>query len=200
MAVQTPFATVADVSRRLGRTLTADEAARVTVLLRDASAAVVNYTGQQFHAGTTTVTLRPKWGRVRLAQRPVTEVTTVVNGDGDDIDFDWDGADLVDVYGTSAPVTVTYDHGYGPNDIPADIVAVVCQIVGRAFGRSAEGTGLTSETIGSYSYSVGAAAAAGPFGLLNDERAILDRYRRTVGVAGARTWRSEIPSWRSTIF
>jgi hypothetical protein len=67
-------------------------------------------------------------------------------------------------------------------DVPADIFAVICQIVGRALGRPADEAGITQESIGSYSYSVGAAAAAGAVGLLNDERAVLDRHRIVVGV------------------
>ena len=62
-------------------------------------------------------------------------------------------------------------------------MAVVCQIAARAFGRPADQTGVSSETIGQYSYQVGGAAAAGPVGMLADERAVLDRYRRVGGTA-----------------
>ena len=40
---------------------------------------------------------------------------------------------------------------------------------------------MTAETIAGYSYTMGAVGAAGGFGLLADEREILDRYRRKGG-------------------
>lgn len=189
----TPLATVGDLEGRLGRTFDVAETARATLLLQDASAAVRGYTGQQFTEATTTVRVKPRKGLVRLPQRPVTAVTAVEDTNGNAVLHTWRGDDTVSVSGNTpdtwawepwrnglTSVDVTYTHGY--DEVPDDIIAVVCQIAGRAMGHAADTTGMQSETIGEYSYSVGAAAAAGGLGLLNDERAVLDRYRRPAGL------------------
>lgn len=178
-----PLATVDDVAARLGRDLTAAEETRVETLVVDASAAVRSYTGQTFSAETTTDRLRVKAGTVRLPQRPVTDVTEVTDLDGNDLAFTWYHGDSITLAGVPANgwVDVTYEHGW--EELPADIVAVVCQIVGRALGTPADQGGYQSETIGNYTYAIGAAAAAGATGMMNDERAALDRYRRIGGSA-----------------
>jgi hypothetical protein len=73
-------------------------------------------------------------------------------------------------------VDVTYDHGF--DELPHDLIGIVCQIAGRVIGTSVEDTGKQSETIASYSYSLGAAAAAGAVGLLPAEREALSTFRR----------------------
>lgn len=195
-----PLATVDDVAARLGRTLTDADETRVEALLADVSGTVRAYTGQQFvEVSGDTVTLRPHaatdavagtwtWERnivggfiVKLPQRPVTAVNSVADSDGNPVGYDWPGLDDVWV-STARPVVVDYDHG--TDEVPADVIAVVCQIVGRAFGAPAEDAGLIGETIGGYSYQRGGAAGAGPAGMLPDERRVLDRYRR--GVTPAR--------------
>jgi hypothetical protein len=131
---------------------------------------------------------------VNLPQRPVVDVSAVTDADGNDVLFVWDGGGFLPLSGLGSPlrwdvepfttrapwVDVTYSHGY--ETVPADIVAVVCQIVGRAFGRTADATAVTQESIAGYSYSIGGAAAQGPLGLMQNEREVLDRYRRPIGV------------------
>lgn len=190
-----PLATLDDLQDRIGRTLDGDDATRALAILDDASAAVRSYTGQTFTQETTTDRFQPKNGAIRLPQRPVTAVTAVENIDGDPVSFTWDHGTLVNLGGygylnsfevepfrNRRPyLDVTYTHGY--ETIPADIVAVVCQIAGRAYGRQLEDAGMQSESIVGYSYSLGVAAAAGGLGMLNDERAVLDRYRVVGGSA-----------------
>lgn len=183
------LATSVNLMDRLGRDLTATEEARVLALLTDASATARKVSGQQFDLATTTARLTPRNGVVRLPQRPVLAVTAVTDTNANDVTFTWLGDDRVNIAtqvfdswsmvpyrnGITA-VDVTYEHGY--ETVPDDIVAVVCQIVARALGRAPDSSGLTSETIEGYSYSLGSAAAAGPLGLLPDERLILESYRR----------------------
>lgn len=83
---------------------------------------------------------------------------------------------------TIAQVLAYIGHPEYADEMPVDVASVIYQITGRALGRAADETGLTQESIGSYSYSVGAAAAAGTAGMLPDERAVLDRHRQVVGV------------------
>lgn len=186
------LATTDDLEARLGSTL-ADED-RAQAVLDDVSAVVRAYTGQQFTQEETTARLRSRNGIVKLPQGPVTAVATVENVDGNTVEFTWDAGSQVSLAGfefsrsfevepyrsRSIWVDVTYTHGY--ETVPADIVAVVCQMAGRAYGRTADSAGVTQESIAGYSYSVGAAAAAGPMGMLADERRILDAYRRPIGV------------------
>lgn len=191
----TVLATPSDVVNRLGRPLTDVEAQRVDALLQDASAAVRTYTGQQFTEGTTTVTLTPERGVVTLAQRPVTDVTTITDTDANDVTFTWYSGGTVYLYPSGAdvrldlnaasppvrPVTVTYDHGYAAASIPDDIVAVVCGVTLRALGRTPLESGVMQQSIAGYSETIGPVGAAGPVGFLAEEKQILDKYRRPVG-------------------
>lgn len=147
--------------------------------------------------------IEPGGHLVVLPQRPVTAVTAVMSITGSAIPFVWDGQgysgegnfDRVylwsNLYGFQGSwqsmyprplrdrVDVTYTHGY--TEMPDEIVGVVCQIVGRALGTTPDESATQQETIGSYSYRVGTAAASGAFGMLPAETKILDGYRRPAG-------------------
>lgn len=187
------LATTDDLEVRLGRALTGTEVDRAEALLAGASARVQTYTGQTFTlVENDTVTVKVRNRIARLPQRPVTAVDAVTDPNDNTIGFTWLGDDRVQV-GNGLDyswvfepwrnglnlVTVTYSHGY--TTVPADVVDVVCQMAGRAMTRSADETGLTQESIAGYSYSVGSAAASGSVGMLPDERAALDVYRRRLG-------------------
>lgn len=192
-----PLATSLDVVERLGRALTSEEAAKVGALILDASSSVIAYAGQAFTLHETTGLLRIRNREVVLPQRPVSAVTSIVDQFGNTLPFIWIEGDTTVTLASStwlnafelnilpwtriAKVNVTYTHGYYA--IPDDVVGVVCQIVGRALGTPSTDAGLTSETIAGYAYTQGAAAGAGPFGMLPDEKRILDRYRTLVGPA-----------------
>ncbi len=181
------FVTISEFEVALGSSLSQSDALRAQQLIENATAAVISYTGQQFAAGTTTATLNPRRGWVRLGQRPVTAVSAVTDINGSPINFTWNGLDKVKVGSNVmsdfawepwrsplAMVKVTYTHG---GDIPADIKAVVVSAAGRAFGVLPQETALSQETLGAYNYSTGAAASSGAVGFLLPERLILDRYR-----------------------
>lgn len=183
-----PLATVDDLRVRLENGLSEAAEPRAEAILTDVSAAVRLYTGQQFTAGTTTAQfLRPKNGIVRLPQRPVTAVGAVLDLHDNPVLYTWNGDDRIQV-GANVPdtfawepwvggirgVKVTYDHGY--ETIPDALIGIVCWIAGRVLGNGPESSGDTQETIGSYSHSRGSVAGAGPFGLLADERAALDKW------------------------
>lgn len=187
------LATVFDLEARLGREVTNEEQAEAA--LTDASAAVRSYTGQQFDlVEDDEVRLRARNGTVVLPQRPVTEVAAVTNVNAAAVEFTWDagtsvllsGFDVlrsfeVEPYRQNRPlyVDVTYSHGY--ETVPEDIVAVVCQVAGRALGRPPDANAVSQESIAGYSYSVGGAAASGALGFTLPERTVLDRYRRPIG-------------------
>lgn len=190
-----PLATPADVIARLGRALTTVEAARIDALLTDVSAAVRLYTGQTFTEATTTDTFKTRRGAVRLPQRPVTAVTTVVDFNSNPVLYQWDGIDTV--YASTlglgtwafepwiidpATMTITYTHGYAAGALPETLVGLVCQIAMRAIGGPPDQTGLTSESIAGYSYTVGVASATQAFGLLPGEKDALDKFTRQLSM------------------
>lgn len=169
---------------------------RVAFLLEAASAAVRRYTGQQFTRSATTERLRVgRNDRLRLPQRPVNAVTTVETPTGiglaEGSTWVFDGIDELWFscrpwvglwYPPGVPadvVDVTYDHGY--DETPADVVAVVCGIVLRAYGSPSEQGGIVQESITNYSYGRGSVGAAGAVGLLPDEKRALDVFRRVGG-------------------
>lgn len=187
------LATPDDILARLGRGFTERESSRVSALLRDASASVRGYTHQTISEVVgDAVRLRVHGGRVRLPQRPVTSITSVAPIAGGPVYFYWEGFDTLNAQPTGldtfgwepfhngiVAVNVVYTHGYNP--IPDDIVGVVCAKVARSLGREFADGGLQSERFEEYSYTVGSAGAAGAYGLLPDEREILDGYRRVGG-------------------
>ncbi|TDD97640.1 hypothetical protein [Actinomadura rubrisoli] len=193
------LASQADIERRLGRGLTAPEAARVAALLDDASALVRAYTGQAFElVEDDEVVLRASGGAIVLPQRPVSAVSSVVAVGGSEAlpDFtvvDWmfdeidtirigEGACVInlpevwwDDDGYPGTYRVTYSHGYAA--VPGDVLSVVCGVLMRSFGNP---QGLRSETVGSYSitYAVPATGEALGLNLTRYEQRALDRYRR----------------------
>lgn len=192
------LASSTDLEARLGRTLTAEEAARADALLADASALVRSYTGQDFTVTVDDeVVLRGQNGLITLPQRPVTGVSSVVAVGGDGlpdvplVDWIWDGLDTVrvgegsfvinlpaiwwDDDGYPGTYRVTYSHGYG--QVPADVVAVVCGMVLRTLTAPTMAGGVRSETIGSYSYQLDAAGTGLSVTLSQDDRKTLARYR-----------------------
>jgi hypothetical protein len=192
---QPPLAQPGDVEDRLGRELSGTDLPRVLALLDDASALVRSYTGQQISEATTTERIAVRNGTVRLPQRPATAVTTVNDPTGSAVTFVWGGGDVLTVLslpvwvgpgaGAATFVDVTYTHGYDP--IPDDIVAVVCDTVGRSFsGYLASPAIWQQPSAGINPEAVGAiipTPALGGAQLTADQRAVLDRYRRVVGIA-----------------
>src|SRR5688500_11157098 len=130
------LATKADLAARLGRDITCEEDARLDALLADASALIRAYTGQDFAETTDAeVTLRASGGMIRLPQRPVTSVESVVAIGWQGVpditltDWWWDGLDQIRIgagtYVINLPETwwddedgypgtfrVTYSYGY----------------------------------------------------------------------------------------
>ncbi len=204
-----PLATKPDLAARLGRDFTSDEAARVDALLADSSALVRAYTGQDFAAvAAQTVTLRAQGGMIRLPQRPVTAVDSVVaigiNGTPDVtlVDWWWDGLDTIrlgagnyvinlpevwwdDEDGYPGTFSVTYRPGYV--DSPADVVAVVCGMVLRTLTAPTAVGGVVSESIGPYSYRLESAGVGTSVSMSEADRRVLDRYRRKAGTMTVRT-------------
>lgn len=190
------LAGVDDLADRLGKTLVGADAVRAQSLLVDASAKVRSYTGQDINLATTTTRLRVRNGRSTLPQRPIVSITSVVDVNGVAItgyqqrgDVLYFGSVLLNEWEIEPRRTalklidVTYVHGFDDGDIPEILVAIVCQVAGRAFGTPSTDAGVTQENMGSYGYQLGTAAGSGPVGLLPDEKAELDAWKRELGLA-----------------
>lgn len=176
------LATVEQLEARLGRALEdpSPERTRATALLDDASAVVIAETGRDFAVGEQTVRLRARGKKVRLP-RAASAVSEVV-GVGDDpsaLEFTWYAGTVVDL--AAVPLEGWVDVTFTVGEVPAVVVAVVCQMAARALGVKPDDAGVQSESVGGYSYTVGAAAAAGAVGMLPDER----RALRALGPLGS---------------
>ena len=192
------FATVAQLSTRLGRTFAVGaETTQAQAMLDDATAYLVGEIGGQLvEAGTAVVTLTvdPSTDRVRLPQWPVSAVNSVELNTVAITDWTLVGGHLVRVGGwpavagsTHARVDVDFD--YGLATVPPELTSWTCVLaagalaqVGRAGTLSA--AGVASERIDDYAvnYEPGATAFALP------ER-VLTRLRASYG-AGAHVVRS----------
>lgn len=199
-----PLASVADLEALLGRELTEAESTRAEVLLKQASARVRAYTRDTFSfVANDIVVTRPVGTQVRLRNPPVTAVHEVVAVSGyatvpdllmPSASWSWDGIDLVDVSppgaGTFvslpelwsdpsalASYRVVYSHGY--EQVPDDVVSVVCNMVLRVLLAPSQTPGLVSERIGQYNYQMqqGTGSPGAVLRLNADDKADLALYR-----------------------
>lgn len=203
-----PLASLSDLTDRLGRPLTAMEEARAQALLADASAKVRSYTKRMFsRVDNETLTARAQQGEIRLPQRPVLDVTSVVAvgaGGAPDlpvVGWQWDGLDIVRAISDSPVINmperwyeedtdaypgtfrVTYSHG--ATEIPADIVAIVARMALRTLTAPTVAGGVTGETIGPYSYRTDGTGIGTGVAMTDEDRRELDDagYRPKAGMS-----------------
>lgn len=192
-----PFATEAELEAYTGTSVATD---RARLLLDMASGAIRAYTNQTISQATTTAVMPGNHSeKLVLPERPVTSVTSVTIGATSlaaDTDYVWDGAHTLyrgsrvdgvlsvngpdylingwgDWGGPGAQVTVVYTHGFAV--IPNDVKGVCLALAARSLQSP---DGVNSETVGSYSVSY--SRTGGAVSLLDEERRLLDRYRRKV--------------------
>lgn len=152
-----PLATVADLAAR-GVTVDPSEVTAVTTYLDAASAIVRDAAGSPISETTSTVTLEGRGGRLHLPGQPATAVSAV-SVDGVAVsDYALRSGALARSCGfrEGSDVEVTYTHGLPA--VPADIVDLVCRMVGQAlvkFRESPESAiaskPVVQERIGDYS-------------------------------------------------
>lgn len=130
------LATDDDVAQALGladaSALSSAQSNRVAGLLARVSREFRREAERVFTPGTSTVRLLTVGDRVRLPET-ITTVTSVIDDDGDTVDYTVDGQELVlETSGyplwSGVPITVTYTHSEA---VPADVVAAVAAIVAR---------------------------------------------------------------------
>ncbi len=192
------FATVAQLSTRLGRTFAVGaETTQAQAMLDDATAYLVGEIGGQLvEAGTAVVTLTvdPSTDRVRLPQWPVSAVNSVELNTVAITDWTLVGGHLVRAGGWPAIAGATHarvdvDFDYGLDTVPPELTSWACVLAAGALAQVARGgtlsaAGVSSERIDDYAvnYEPGSTAFALP------ER-VLTRLRASYG-AGAYVVRS----------
>jgi hypothetical protein len=170
------LATISDVEARLGRSLTVAETSKATAYLADASAMFVQRAVQKFEVSESTVRLFPKDGVVRLVQRPVIEIVTVKDIDGNEIDYTFDGHQSLYDLGDLRGVTVNYEHGSA--NIPDDVIAVVAGMVARTLSISPDAAaGVTQQSVGPFSQSYATWAVGAQVMMSPAEVKVADYYR-----------------------
>jgi hypothetical protein len=191
------LASTTDLEDALGRDLTAAEATRARGLLAAASAQIRRYTGQTFtYVPNDTLVTRPDGDQIRLPQRPAIAVASVVGvGTGGLpnvplVGWWWDGLETVYLGGIGIQINlpewwlnecvgytfrITYSHGYA--EVPADVVGVAVGMVLRTLTAPTQSGGVTSETIGSYSYRIDSAGIGLQVRLTADDKSSLADYR-----------------------
>jgi len=202
-----------DIVDRLGRNLNQVEAARIDALLRDGSALVRRYCRQDFmkEVGLTEIFVADA-GEIRLSNRPVTAVNSVVWKSGNpallgDMTISWyifDGIDKITIpspyqsgiinlpymwYLTSwysDSFAVQYDYGYA--NPPLEAVAVLCTAIISELATPTMSATLQSESIGPYSYSMRRTSGAGLNAALMDAgmATALKDFRRPAGTIAVR--------------
>lgn len=199
------LATVDDVAISMMRPLTPQEEAAAEQFLALASRLFRKASGQDFELSTTTtrlkcnpssietyqdVTLSNKWrwartvAQVFLPQRPIVEVTEVVDDYGDAVEYElYQSWLFVAGYSASDFLRVTYSHGY--EDIPAEVVAVVAGMVARALSipdQARGGASAIQETTGPFTTQVQFAkwASGGGVQLSPADREVAEMYRVSV--------------------
>jgi hypothetical protein len=194
---QPPLAVLADVENRMPRALTSAEVTRVPYLLQDASSQIRKYTRQFFSLETTTDFFKPNDSRIDLPEHPVVSVNSLarvnVTGSGTTPYALWVYdqqysiflgpisqvlnapmvfADMSWIY-RSVMYEVNYTHGYAV--IPDDIVSVAANMVLRVL--LSPNPGVSSETQGSFSFSMQANFVPGQVSLTMDDKQVLSVYR-----------------------
>jgi hypothetical protein len=147
-----PLASKEDVEKALGHSLTPEELTRYEAILDKASELFRTASGQLFTEGTSEVELRVTDDEVRLPQRPVTDVASVVDSQGRGVSFDRFKSKLV-LRGCAGFVRVAYAHG---GAVPDSVRLCVAEIVAKVLSIDVKAkAGLTqySESAGPFTES-----------------------------------------------
>jgi hypothetical protein len=172
------MATQADVEAELGRTLSAEEAAKVSTALESASDYVRAETGRKWAAGTFTVTRRPRSGKVRLdSPASIASVSTIdETGTASTVDAGTYALRGGTVYGLSyaCEYEITY---VSDGTVPDELRRVVAAMVARDLTEDRpQGATSYSTTKGPFSESATFDEPMDSVEPTKAERRILDRF------------------------
>lgn len=179
----TQLASTTDVQEALGRDLTSEEQARVGAILDKASELFRIRSGQQFTLGTSAVRLKSNGGVVRLPQRPVVSVESVVDDHGNPVAYELLGSTLITCLRSHQFARVTYTHGGPVPDVVrlciADIARKVLEISKAARGGLSQFSNSKGPFVQSGTYA--SWAVGGQTMLAPDDNALADTFRTKLG-------------------
>lgn len=177
-----PIATVDELEVCLGRTFTEQERGQAEGYLDAASGTLRRLTNQTLTFAES-IEVHDGWSAplLQLRELPVVEVTEI-QADGEVLDpdtyrIDYEAGCLWRGWGWRAGrqgIAVLYSHGW--EEMPAELVLVVCNMVQRAMAVPAAGD-FQSESLGPYRYDRGNLAGLGAIGLTTAEASLIERYR-----------------------
>lgn len=204
MPTLTPLCGVDDISVRVGRALTDQEAMRANALIGDATSQIVRYCRKdfQFHAGDV-LEIPGDGSTIKLPYRPVVSVSSVIAISGrpdiPDIPVSWwvfNGVDEISIAESTAsgvinlpeawydygafPGTfrVVYDHGFAV--VPDEVVMVAANAVIGVLLAPTMAAGVIGETVGAYSYRLERSGGGLAVALAAGDLAILNDFRDKV--------------------
>lgn len=159
-----PFITP-EQAAEFGYTLTAAD-------IKRALSRIQAYVGLRLIAQTSTVTATGEAGSIRLPERPVRSVTSVIDLRGRDVPhLVQNDTIFLDYPGI---VGITYESGF--TTVPDSLIELVCSIASRiAAMPSAITAGTVTEAAGGESVSYGYDAWKGATSLVSEEKNSLDR-------------------------
>lgn len=186
-----PLATIDDLSARVVGGIADVDVLRADAALTDASAAFRVWARQDITAGTTTdLLIAVLDGAIRLPQGPVAAISSITDLYGGQVTYNWFSGQVVMVWPllpdfgahphlappeVQLQVKVTYDHGF--DEIPAEVVSIVCAMAARGMSRPAESANVTGKKIDGYEETYGA-GAAGSLYLTDEEQKLGRRFRK----------------------
>ena len=171
-----------DVEAVLGRDLTTDEQSRVDAVLDKASELFRAESGQQFTAGSSEVRVKVNGGRVYLRQHPVTQVESVTDDEGNEVEYSRFGQWLTVPKRSHEFVIVKYDHGGEVPDLVRLTIADVARQVLSIDPNAVQGVTQYSETTGPFTdqFTYATWAQGGATRLAPDDLAIARKFKRRV--------------------
>lgn len=173
------LASASDVAAEMGRSLTSEEATRVEPILDKVSELFRAEARRTFTTGESTTRLRVAGREVILKERPVVEVTDVVDDDSNDVPYQWIAPGTLLLDRRLPFVTVTYSHGGAVPDLVRLTVASIARQVLSYDQHAQAGATAAMETTGPFTtqraYAVWAQGGAAR--LSPEDKKIARRYR-----------------------
>lgn len=170
--------TVQELEAFMGKEFTPSEEIQANVLIDSISSVIETITGVSFSykENDTIVIQADGHGIIEFSSKPVADVSSVKNMDGEEIDcWEFDGLSALYNLFPYQTVDVVYSHGYAV--VPGDIKAVVYGAASRVMYNP---SGLRQETVGAISVTYpGIGGEAGTINFSSLEKKILEGYSRT---------------------
>lgn len=177
-----PLASLEDLEACLGRPLAESERGQAERHLAAASDLLRRLTGQILSYVADDLEMHDGWGGtlLQLKQLPIVEISKVEIEGRELMRGSWrleqETGNLWRWGGWWAcrqGIGVTYSHGF--EELPADVLMVICGMAARGLQQSQPGGDMRSEQLGPYRYDRGQAAGLGSIGVTGPEQELIRR-------------------------